>query len=112
MAESRESARIQVREEVGKLLMLRSNVAPVFRKASRFGTRRVIMDFTGVEFMSRSFADEYLSAKTASTSRIEEKGLSTEVKQMLKLVSARRAAPRSSAQRKERRLPPAHVTTL
>lgn len=79
--------RIDVHKDVGNLLMLRSTVAPLFRKVARSDAPRVIVDFSGVEFMSRSFADEYLAAKAASQKRIEERNVPIEVKRMMNLVS-------------------------
>ena len=71
--------RVKISEEVGPLLMLRSNVAPLFRKIATLDQTKVILDFTAVEFMSRSFADEYLTAKAASGKTIEERAVPVQV---------------------------------
>jgi hypothetical protein len=84
--------RVDVQKDVGSLLMLRSTVSPLFRKISHLDAHRVILDFSGVEFMSRSFADEYLSAKAASQKRIEERRVPVTVRRMLDLVSSRLAS--------------------
>jgi len=99
MAEERDVRRIDVRKDVGSLLMLRSTVAPLFRKIARFDAPRVTVDFSGVEFMSRSFADEYLAAKAACQKRIEERNVPFEVMRMLDLVSSQLvAAPHRTSQ--------------
>lgn len=91
--------RVDILKDVGSLLMLRSTVAPLFRKISHFDTPRVILDFSGVEFMSRSFADEYLASKAASQKRIEELKVPVEVRRMLDLVSTQaRSAPSHTAE--------------
>jgi len=82
-----EVARIDVRRDVGSLLMLRSNVASLFRKIAKLDAPRVIVDFSGVEFMSRSFADEYLASKAASPKRIQDRNVPVEVRRMMDLVS-------------------------
>jgi hypothetical protein len=79
--------RIDVQKELGSLLMLRSNVAPLFKQFARSAVPRIVLDFSGVEFMSRSFADEYLAAKAASRKRIEERSTPFAVRRMLELVS-------------------------
>ncbi len=80
---------LRVGEDIGSFLMFRRTVAPLFRKISKLRTSRLVLDFSGVEFMSRSFADEYLSAKKVSRKRIEERNVPPEVRRMLQLVSRR-----------------------
>jgi hypothetical protein len=107
-----EVARIDVRKDAGSLLMLRSNVAPLFEKIRTFDARRVIVDFSGVEFMSRSFADEYLAAKHASRQRIEERGVTVEVRRMLDLVSDQVNSMPPRRSRNRRIYPPEKVVSL
>ncbi|HEV2166802.1 MAG TPA: DUF4325 domain-containing protein [Thermoplasmata archaeon] len=84
-----------MREEVGVLLMFRSSATPFFRKVARLHAATVFVDFSGIEFMSRSFADEYLAAKALSRKRLVERNLSTKVARMLKTVSKRTRISRS-----------------
>jgi hypothetical protein len=105
-------ARVEVRKDLGSLLMLRSTVAPLFRKVERFDAPRVILDFSGVEFMSRSFADEYLTAKAAGQKRIEERRVPVEVRRMLELVSNRLGSSRSRPTRLNEPLPRVRVVSL
>jgi anti-anti-sigma regulatory factor len=92
MTTNHDTLRIDVRKDVGSLLMLRSTVTPLFRRISRSNARRVVVDFSGVEFMSRSFADEYLAAKAASLKQIEERRVPVEVKRMMSIVSRQLAS--------------------
>lgn len=90
---------ILVRKEVGRLLMLRASAALLRRRIAEARPRRVVIDFSGVEFMSRSFADEYASAKAESNKQLVEREISPEVQKMLDLVAsqATRARSRSKA---------------
>lgn len=97
MATRSAAACVDVGKDVGSLLMLRSSVAPLFRKIARLDAPRIIVDFSGVEFMSRSFADEYLAAKAPYRKRIEERRVPVEVKRMLNLVSNQLASTQPRA---------------
>lgn len=103
-------ARVMVQKDFGDLLMLRSNVEPLFVRIRRLSEPRVVLDFHGVRFMSRSFADEYLSAKAASKKHIDERRVPKEVKRMMALVSAQRADPSSRSSR--HRPMPRHATVV
>ena len=89
------SVRIEVAREVGRLLMLRAAAASLRQRIAEAPTTRVLLDFTGVEFMSRSFADEYLAARSASGKRVIEQGISPEVRKMLDLVASQIASSKS-----------------
>ncbi len=98
-------ARVSVKEDLGSLLMLRSSVPPLFRRISRMAATRVVVDFSGVEFMSRSFADEYLEAKRSSKKSIDERNVSDEVARMLNFVTSQRLSVRSRTQVAKRGYP-------
>lgn len=87
-------SRLRIRDAVGGPLMLRSTVGPFFEDLERLDAKRVIVDFSDVEFMSRSFADEYLSLKAASKKRVEETRVPAEAQHMLDVVSRQRASTR------------------
>ena len=88
-------SRLRIHDNVGSLLMLRSTVGPFFRQIEQLESKRVIVDFSNVEFMSRSFADEYIAAKAASKKRVEETRVPSEAQRMFELVS-RQVASRKS----------------
>lgn len=97
MVREKASSLLKVHDEIGPVLMLRSSVAPLFRTIMSLGDSRVVLDFSSVEFMSRSFADEYLSAKAASRKKVEERSASPDVSRMLRLVaSSRKSASKVS----------------
>jgi hypothetical protein len=110
VSRSKDLTRVLVRKEVGSLLMIRSSVAPLFDKISSLNARRVVVDFSGVEFMSRSFADEYLVAKSCSPKRLEETRIPTGVKRMFALVSRRN--PTNTRTHRESRSSIARVISL
>ena len=114
MARVRAAVELSVRKEVGSHLMFRSSVTPFFRKIASLQAAKVLLDFSNVEFMSRSFADEYLAAKALSKSRIEERNLPIEVRRMLKTVSYQTSLARSPPYALAARTPfkVAPVTTL
>ncbi|WP_367270227.1 STAS-like domain-containing protein [uncultured Methanobrevibacter sp.] len=47
----------------------------------------VILDFKNIEFMSRSFAQEYIFQKHTSNTKITEINMSNSIKQLLNIVS-------------------------
>ena len=93
---SNDTTPISVSEQLGTMLMLRSAVSPLFRKIAENRPDRVIVDFANVEFMSRSFAHEYLSAKASSRRTIEETNVPMNVRKMLDLVSSHLVSARDN----------------
>ena len=95
MVDREQIAKIRVHDDLGSLLMLRRTVAPWFRRIARLEPNQVVLDFSKVQFMSRSFADEYLAAKKAIAKRIEERHVPLGVRQMLRIVSRRQIGGRA-----------------
>jgi hypothetical protein len=79
-------ARINLHEDVGNNLITRNVIEKVFSKVNHTKDDSIIMDFKGVEFVSRSSADEYLRQKELSAKKISEENLSVNVKKMLEFV--------------------------
>ena len=88
-------SRLRIHDKLGGLLMLRSTVGPLFQQIDQLQSKRVVIDFSDVEFVSRSFADEYLSAKAASKKQVEETSVPLEARRMLELVSRQVASAKS-----------------
>lgn len=79
---------IKVSEVLGMHdLALRSWAEELFRLLSTKDDQSLVLDFSEIKFMSRSFAHEYLSAKKTFSKSIIEKNLNESVQQMLKLAS-------------------------
>jgi hypothetical protein len=76
---------------IAKNLTLRESASRLFDILESYREQRLIIDFSRIEFMSRSFADEYLERKEKTSKAIEEKNLPKNVKQMLEIVETSRA---------------------
>jgi len=98
MSRAEAASQIRIRERVGNLLMLRSSVGPIFHKIAQLDETEVVVDFSGVEFMSRSFADEYRSAKAKSRKHIVERNVPVNVARMFTLVADQVRSRRSQVQ--------------
>ena len=57
--------------------------------------RTVVVDFSGVESITRSFAHQYVMNKSLSQKEIIERDISPEIKPMFELVERQRAAAQS-----------------
>lgn len=84
----------RIRDAAADLLMLRSTVGSFLEQVERLEANHVIIDFSEVQFMSRTFADEYLTLKAASKKQIEETHVPSEVQRMFDVVSRQRASTR------------------
>ena len=77
---------VKLEREVYKKLGMRSSAEELFSKFSDDDSN-IIMDFDNVEFMSRSFAQEYVYQKHKTKANIEERNMSGSVKDMYNIVS-------------------------
>ena len=57
-----------------------------FQEIESAKTEEVVLDFSNIEFISRSCADEYLSLKSSSSKVLKEKNVSYSVSEMIKEV--------------------------
>jgi hypothetical protein len=71
-------------EEFGSLIMTRNAIITLF---DSLVVGDVVLDFEGVEFISRSAAHEYLRQKSSFTSQIKEINMGKDVKAMFVLVA-------------------------
>jgi hypothetical protein len=99
MRREREVAELRVCEGFGNLLMLRDSAAALLRKVESLTSHRVMLDFANVDFMSRSFADEYLLGKARSRKALEERSLPAEARLMMESVSRRIESRRADSSR-------------
>lgn len=68
-------------------LALRFWADDLFNSLEKQREKKLTLDFSGIEFMSRSFANEYLKLKRSSYKQITEKNMSENLKQMLKIAA-------------------------
>lgn len=80
------------------VLALRSWATDLFSLLGNSSNEPVIFDFDGVEFMSRSFANEYLMLKSRSARSISERNLSPILRYMMQIASIRPEVNKSHAE--------------
>lgn len=76
---------IKLKEEISSNLIIRLDAEQLFEKLEN-NTSKVVMDFEGIEFINRSFAQEYLNQKFNAKYEIEEINLPDEVKNMFNVI--------------------------
>ncbi len=81
-------------KHIGELLTFRDYVDDLFEEINRLDANVIELDFEGVEFMSRSFAQEYLMRKSRSEKDIHEKNKCSSIQKMLDVVERSFKNPR------------------
>ncbi len=76
---------IILKDVIGTDLGPRNKIETLFNNIDK-NSSKVIMDFEGIEFMGRSFAQEYLNQKHISTFEIIEVNLSEDIKEMFNMI--------------------------
>ncbi|KZX15765.1 hypothetical protein MBCUT_12680 [Methanobrevibacter cuticularis] len=76
---------IKIEKEIYKKLGMRESAESFFKNLDN-DVPTIIIDFDNVEFMSRSFAQEYIYQKTQRKNKIEETNMSKFVKSMYDVV--------------------------
>lgn len=80
---------IRLAEAVYEDLALRDSAARIFESVEDSPEPEIVMDFSGVRSMSRSFADEYVSRRSRSVKTIREVNVPDSVRRMIDVVSQR-----------------------
>ena len=80
-------SKLSLSEEYGEILSTRSTAREIFNRTNKFKLKKVELDFTNIEFISRSFCDEFLKQKEKSNKEVECTNINQEVKDMLKIVA-------------------------
>ena len=81
------SKKILVRASVARDLVTRNAAISFFKKLKRIKSDNIVLDFTGVVFMSRSFADEYIAQNNTFKADINEIKMPDSVEKTLDAVS-------------------------
>lgn len=87
MCMSTSSKKILVRTSVARDLVTRNAATEFFKKLKKIKSDNIVLDFTGVIFMSRSFADEYITQKNTFKTDINEINMPDTVGKTLDAVS-------------------------
>jgi len=78
--------KILLSQEFGNNIFTRKTISAFFEKINSQKEAEIVLDFKGVDFISRSCADEYLKQKEESNKKIIERNLSKEVCSMFTAV--------------------------
>jgi hypothetical protein len=76
---------IILKKEIGSDLGSRQKIEKLFKNINE-NVSKVIMNFEGVEFMGRSFAQEYLNRKHFASFEVVEKNMSEDIKKMFEII--------------------------
>lgn len=76
---------IMLKEVIGKDLGSRNLIENIFKSIDS-NVSEVVMNFEGVEFMGRSFAQEYLNRKFASSFSVVEKNVPEDVDMLFNII--------------------------
>ena len=77
---------ILLSQDFSSNIFTRNTISAFFEEVNKMKEAEIILDFKGVEFISRSCADEYLKQKEKSDKAIIEKNMSNEVCSMFNAV--------------------------
>ena len=84
------STKILVKEKIAVDLALRDSARKLFEKIEAAKTDVVILDFTSVRSISRSFAHEFITRKRASSKEVKEIHVPANVRKMFVVVESPR----------------------
>jgi len=77
---------LSLNEEFGNNIFTRSKISSFFDKINRLKEDKISIDFSDIEFISRSCVDEYLKLKNKSNKTLIERKMSNEISSMFSLV--------------------------
>ena len=77
---------IKIKDEINQALDFNQSATDLINKINQINETDFIIDFEGIIFISRSFAQAYYASKKRSPKNIDEINLSGEVKPMMKMV--------------------------
>ena len=82
--------KIKLFEHFGSRIFTRSAIFGFFKELENIEEAEAVLDFEGIDFISRSCADEYLRLKEKMFKRIVEENMCDVVCSMFKLVKIQR----------------------
>ncbi|MDI6723771.1 MAG: hypothetical protein QMD61_03925 [Methanobacterium sp.] len=82
-----EKYRISIAESISPRLGYRSSVAELFKSIEHIPHKGVEIDFKGTQYISRSFAHEYLKQKNLTQKEIKEKNIPQSIAKMFQIVT-------------------------
>ena len=76
---------ISLKDEIGSDLGPRKKIENLFDNINK-NTDQVVMNFEGVEFISRSFAQEYLNQKHFAPFKVSEINMNENIEKMFEMI--------------------------
>lgn len=76
---------IFLKKEIGSDLGSRNKIEELYQNLDK-NTSKIIMNFEGVEFIGRSFAQEYLNQKHFASFEVIEKNVPEDVEKMFDII--------------------------
>jgi len=80
--------KVLLSQEFGSNIFTRKTISAFFEKINSQKETEIVLNFKGIEFISRSCADEYLKQKEESEKKIVEENMSQEVCSMFNAVQS------------------------
>ena len=77
---------ISIKEKINSSLELNSAATEFLEEVDKINDNNIIIDFEGVNFVSRSFAQSYFSKKNSMSKHIDEININGEVKMLMDVV--------------------------
>lgn len=99
--------RVVLSKEIGTNVITRNTLDRFFSKIKKYKSKEIVIDFSNINFISRSGADEYLKLKNSVRKKIKEVNQSEDVKAMFGVVSNK-----SRDIRVYNELPPVRISTI
>ena len=78
--------KVLLSNEFGSNIFTRNTISSFFEKINSINNKEIALDFSSIDFISRSCADEYLKRKQVSKKKIIEVNMSKEVCSMFNAV--------------------------
>jgi hypothetical protein len=81
---------LALRDELSSNLAFRDSANRLFEHIDSLNKASIVVDFSGVESITRSFAHQYILNKNRSNKQIVERGVPSEIKPVFDLVERQR----------------------
>lgn len=78
--------KVLLSSEFGNNIFTRNTISSFFEKINKLKDKEIVLDFSSIDFISRSCADEYIKKKQDSKKKIVEVNMSKEVCSMFNVV--------------------------
>lgn len=80
--------KVLLSSEFGSNIFTRNTISSFFERINKLKDKEIALDFSSIDFISRSCADEYLKRKQNSKKKIVEVNMSKEVCSMFNAVQS------------------------